>query len=109
MDIELMLQQLVSGLSLGCVYGLIALGYNLIWNAVSIVNMAQGSFVMMGAYIFGAFFKIKLGSPDLLAFIGMIIFMALFGMLCERLFYRPLKNAHVRTKLVALIALSILL
>ena len=49
----IVVQQVVNGLALGCVYGLIALGYSFIWNAVELVNLAQGSFVMVGAFVFG--------------------------------------------------------
>ncbi len=109
MDIAVIIQQIVSGLALGCVYGLIALGYSLIWNAVAVVNLAQGAFVMVGAFVYGASFVRSFGWPAFPAFAGMIVVMALFGMLCERIFYRPLVNSHVRTKLVALLALSMLL
>jgi branched-chain amino acid transport system permease protein len=109
MDIQLILQQLVSGLALGCVYGLIALGYSLIWNAVAVINLAQGAFVMVGAFVYGATFVRAYGWPAFPSFFAMIIFMALFGMLCERVFYRPLRYAAERTKLVALLALSMLL
>lgn len=109
MDIAAIIQQLVSGLALGCVYGLIALGYSLIWNAVAVVNLAQGAFVMVGAFVYGATFVRKYGWPAFPAFSGMIILMALFGIICERVFYRPLRDAHERTKLVALLALGMLL
>ncbi len=109
MDIQIVMQQVISGLAIGCIYGLIALGYSLIFNAVDVVNLAQGSFVMVGAFVYGASFVRSYGWPAFPAFAGLIIVMAVFGMVCEFFFYRPLRYAHVRTKLVALLALSMLL
>jgi branched-chain amino acid transport system permease protein len=106
---EIVVQQIVNGLALGCVYGLIALGYSFIWNAVELVNMAQGSFVMIGAFVFGMTLTNTLKLPFAISFVLLITIMGLFGVACERLFYRPLKNAHVRTILVSLVALGMLL
>ena len=105
----IVVQQVVNGLALGCVYGLIALGYSFIWNAVELVNLAQGSFVMVGAFIFGVTLTNMLKFPFIVSFVLLVMIMALFGIACERLFYRPLKNAHIRTVLVSLVALGMLL
>ena len=48
-----LIQQLLNGIALGCIYGLIALGYSFIYNAIGLVNLAQGSFVMVGAFLYG--------------------------------------------------------
>ncbi len=106
---DIVIQQIVSGLALGCIYGLIALGYSFIWNAVEIVNMAQGSFVMVGAFVYGFTLMGVMKLPFIVAFFLLIIIMGLFGIACERIFYRPLKNAHIRTILVSLVALGMLL
>ncbi|MCR4425599.1 MAG: branched-chain amino acid ABC transporter permease [Firmicutes bacterium] len=106
---SIVIQQLINGLALGCAYGLIALGYSFIWNAVGLVNLAQGSFVMVGAFVFGVTFTNVMKLPFLLAFVSLIVVMAAFGMVCEWLFYRPLKRAHIRTVLVSLVALGMLL
>ncbi len=102
-------QQIENGLALGCVYGLIALGYSFIWNAAELVNLAQGSFVMVGAFVFGVTLTNMLKLPFIISFLLLIMVMGLFGIACERLFYRPLKNAHIRTVLVSLVALGMLL
>jgi branched-chain amino acid transport system permease protein len=105
----ILLQQLVSGLALGCVYGLIALGYSFLFNSVGLINIAQGSFVMIGAFIYGVTLTNWLQLPIVISLPALLISMGLFGMLCERFFFRPFKRAHVRTVLVSLVALGMLL
>ncbi|MCL1999871.1 MAG: branched-chain amino acid ABC transporter permease [Planctomycetes bacterium] len=109
LSFPIFMQQLVSGLALGCVYGLIALGYSFLFNATGIINLAQGSFVMVGAYIYGVECTNRLKLPFYASLPVLIVSMAIFGMLCERLFYRPFKRAHLRTLLVSLVALGMLI
>lgn len=109
LSFPIFLQQVVSGLALGCVYGLIALGYSFLFNATGIINLAQGSFVMIGAYIYGVELTNAAGLPFYLSFPLLLASMAIFGMLCERFFYRPFKRAHIRTLLVSLVALGMLI
>ncbi|HHW14957.1 MAG TPA: branched-chain amino acid ABC transporter permease [Firmicutes bacterium] len=116
----IIVQQLISGLAYGCIYGLVALGYNFIWNAVGIVNLAQGDFVMVGAYLYAAsfipaFVKVSWlqGIPTPWAFwiaLGLTaLAMALVGVVAQRIVYYPLKDAHPRTILLSTVALSIFL
>ena len=77
----IVIQQLVNGIALGCVYGLIALGYSFIWNAVGLVNLAQGSFVMVGAFVYGATLTSALNLPFWASLPLLILAMALFGIL----------------------------
>lgn len=109
MDWTVVVQQVVSGLAIGCVYGLIALGYSFLYNSVGIINLAQGSFVMIGGYIYGVFLTNSLKLPFVVSFPVLLATMAAFGMTCERLFYRPFKRAHIRTLLVSLVALGMLI
>lgn len=109
MALAILLQQLVSGLALGCVYGLIALGYSFLYNSVGLINIAQGSFVMIGAYIYGVWLTNTFHWPFLPSLMVLIASMGIFGMACERFFYRPFKRAHVRTMLVSLVALGMLI
>jgi branched-chain amino acid transport system permease protein len=83
------IQQLVSGIALGCVYGLIALGFVLIYKATEVVNFAQGDLMMLGGFFAYTFIGI-LGLNYWLGFLLAIISMALFGMLTERLIIRPI-------------------
>lgn len=120
MQFPITVQQLISGLAYGCIYGLVALGYNFIWNAVGIVNLAQGDFVMVGAYLYAAsfipaFVKVSWlqGIPAPWAFwiaLGLTgVAMALVGIVAQRIVYYPLKDAHPRTILLSTVALSIFL
>ncbi len=83
------LQLLISGTSQGCVYGLIALGFVLIYKATEMVNFAQGDMMMIGA--FAGFTYINLaGLPFVWGVLATIATMAVFGMLIERLVLRPM-------------------
>jgi branched-chain amino acid transport system permease protein len=82
-------QMTLSGISQGCIYGLIALGFVLIYKATETVSFAQGDLMMMGA--FGGLAAMTwLGFPYWLAILSTVAAMALFGMLLERLVIRPI-------------------
>jgi branched-chain amino acid transport system permease protein len=83
------LQLLISGISQGCVYGLIALGFVLIYKATEMVNFAQGDMMMMGAFIAFTFINI-LGFPFVWGLLATIVAMALAGVLIERVILRPM-------------------
>src|ERR1700731_2325350 len=82
-------QQLVSGVALGCVYGLIALGFVLVYKATEVVNFAQGDLMMLGGF-FAYTFIAMLGLNYWLGFAAAVAAMALFGMLAERLVGGPI-------------------
>ena len=83
------LQLLVSGVSQGCVYGLIALGFVLIYKATEMVNFAQGEIMMLGAFVAFTFSNL-LGWPFWMAIVMTLLVMAAFGALTERLILRPM-------------------
>ncbi len=83
------LQLLISGISQGCIYGLIALGFVLIYKATETVNFAQGELMMLGAFC-GLALMTLLGFPFWLAVLSAIAAMALFGVLLERIVIRPI-------------------
>ena len=83
------LQLLVSGLSKGCVFGLIALGFVLIYKATEMLNFAQGELMMLGAFV--AFTCVNLaGLPYLAGFALTLVAMLAFGMAVERVVVRPM-------------------
>jgi len=83
------LQLLLSGIAQGCIYGLIALGFVLIYKATETVSFAQGDLMMLGA--FGAFAGMSLfGMPFWLAAILAVVAMAAFGVLLELVVIRPI-------------------
>src|SRR3989344_3642648 len=84
----LVLQIIVAGIAQGCVYGLIALGFVLIYKATETVNFAQGELMMLGAFT-GLACMGLFGLPFWLAAVAAVLVMAGVGMLVERLVIRP--------------------
>ena len=111
-----LLQESVSGIALGCIYALIALGFTLIYKATEVVNFAQGEIMMVGAYI-NFFFVTQFtemagglnGWVFLAALFCSIIFAVLFGIILDYLINRPLKDAPVFSIIMATISLAIIL
>ena len=83
------LQVIVSGISQGCIYGLIALGFVLIYKATETVNFAQGELMMLGAFL-GVTATTVLGLPYWAAVAATLLAMALFGFLLERAVLEPI-------------------
>ena len=83
------LQLVISGIAQGCIYGLIALGFVLIYKATETVSFAQGDLMMLGAFC-GLAGMTMLGFPFWLAVPAAIAAMALFGVLTERVVIRPI-------------------
>ena len=84
----LFLQLVISGVAQGCIYGLIALGFVLIYKATETVSFAQGELMMMGAFAALALMTM-LGFPYWLAVPSVIVAMAISGVLIERVVIRP--------------------
>jgi branched-chain amino acid transport system permease protein len=85
----LFLQLVISGIAQGCIYGLIALGFVLIYKATETVSFAQGELMMLGAFG-GLVGMTMLGFPYWLAVISAIAAMAVFGVVLERAVIRPI-------------------
>ena len=83
------LQLVISGISQGCIYGLIALGFVLIYKATETVSFAQGELMMLGAFC-GLAAMTLMGFPFWLAVLSAIAAMAVFGVVLERLVIRPI-------------------
>lgn len=83
------LQLVISGIAQGCIYGLIALGFVLIYKGTETVSFAQGDLMMLGAFG-GLVGMTMLGFPYWLAVLSAIAAMALFGVVLERLVIRPI-------------------
>lgn len=82
-------QLLVSGVAQGCIYGLIALGFVLIYKATETVSFAQGELMMLGAFC-GLVLMQVMGMPFWIAVLASILAMAVFGVLLERVVIRPI-------------------
>src|SRR3954469_1619852 len=105
---ELVAQSLVSGIAIGCVYGLIGIGFCVIYNASGIVNFAQGAFVMLGGMI--TFVLITLaGLPMIVAAALAVALVAALGVVIERVVVRPLwdRNATMFVMILATLAVQI--
>jgi branched-chain amino acid transport system permease protein len=83
------LQLLISGVAQGCIYGLIALGFVLIYKATETVSFAQGELMMLGAFLALALLTV-LGFPFWLTIPATMLAMGLFGLAVERLVIRPI-------------------
>jgi len=104
------LQLIVSGLANGCVYGLIALGFVLIYKATEQINFAQGDMMMLGAFIaLGLGNDSQVGAPFWLACAGAVLAMAAVGWGLERVVLRRLFGQPQIAVMILTIALGFLL
>ena len=101
------LQLVISGVAQGCIYGLIALGFVLIYKATETVNFAQGDLMMLGGFL-GLSFMVVLGMPFWAAFFATLAVMLLFGMLLERALLRPLLGQPAFTVVMLTIGIGYL-
>ena len=101
-------QYLITGVTVGSVYAMVAVGFNIIYNVTEIINFAQGEFVMLGGLIM-VFIHVSLGLPLVLAFLLTVVLVTLVGMLLDRLAINPIRQPTVLTLIIATIAASILL
>ena len=101
-------QYLITGITIGSIYAMVAIGFNIIYNVTDIINFAQGEFVMLGGMIM-VLFHVSLGVPVVFAFLITIIFVTLVGVIVDRFAIRPIRKPTVLTLIIATIAVSILL
>ena len=91
-DFNSLLAFIIFGVTIGVVYGIVALGISLIYSGLDIVHFAHGEMYMFGAF-FGLVLAHNVGVPYPVALIGAMILTAILGMLVERVFYRRLTRA----------------
>ena len=102
------LNYLVSGLSLGSVYAIIALGYTMVYGIAKMLNFAHGDVIMVGAYVcFFAFTRYGL-NPFISVILAMLVCTCL-GIVIEKLAYKPLRAAPSLAVLITAIGVSYLL
>ncbi len=110
------LQQLLNGLTLGAIYGLIALGYTMVYGIIGMINFAHGEIFMIGAFVAVITFLL-LGMADvtwvplaiLLVLMSSMFFTGVYGWTLERIAYRPLRKAPRLAPLISAIGMSIFL
>ena len=96
---------LISGISLGSIYAIIALGYTMVYGIAKMLNFAHGDVIMVGAYIcFYATSRYEL--PPLVGVILAIIVCTILGIVIERLAYKPLRAAPILAVLITAIGVS---
>ncbi|OLU33716.1 branched-chain amino acid ABC transporter permease LivH [Pseudomonas sp. PA15(2017)] len=110
------LQQLVNGLTLGSVYGLIAIGYTMVYGIIGMINFAHGEVYMVSAYLAAiaiavlAFFGVH-SFP--LVILGTLVFTivvtGVYGFAIERIAYKPLRNSTRLAPLISAIGMSLIL
>ena len=113
---EYFAQQLINGLTLGAVYGLIAIGYTMVYGIVGMINFAHGEVYMMGAFIAITTF-LGLGLVGItyvplalaLVLISAVAFTSVYGWAIERVAYRPLRGSFRLAPLISAIGMSIFL
>lgn len=102
---EFYIQLVVSGLVLGSIYALVALGFAIIYKSTSVVNFAQGELLMMGAYFCFAM-VVQFKVPWFWAFVLTLVFSLVLGLAVERLILRPMIGEPVISIIMVTIGLS---
>ena len=113
---EYFLQQLINGVTLGMIYGLIAIGYTMVYGIVGMINFAHGEIYMIGAFVAVITFTVlgMFGLPSvtlaiLIVLIVSMFFTSAYGWVVERLAYRPLRGSFRLAPLISAIGMSIFL
>ncbi len=102
---DFFLQLVLNGLVIGSIYALVALGFVIIYKSSSILNFAQGEFLMLGAYVcLAAFTSAKI--PFALAFVLTLVFSAVLGVLMERVLLRPMIGEPVISVIMLTLGLA---
>ena len=114
---EYLIQQLINGLTLGSIYGLIAIGYTMVYGIIGMINFAHGDVFMVGSFIALAVFLILtsvfgfafLPLVLLIVLIVSMLFTSAWGWTVERMAYRPLRGSFRLAPLITAIGMSIVL
>lgn len=102
------LSHLISGISLGSIYAIIALGYTMVYGIAKMLNFAHGDVIMVGAYV--CFFAVsRFGLNPLVGVLAAMAVCTVLGVLIERLAYKPLREAPSLAVLITAIGMSYLL
>jgi branched-chain amino acid transport system permease protein len=113
---EYFLQQLINGLTLGAIYGLIAIGYTMVYGIIGMINFAHGEIFMIGSFIALISFLILGPSGGVMVPIALLVVLlvamsltAVYGWALERIAYRPLRGSPRLAALISAIGMSIVL
>jgi branched-chain amino acid transport system permease protein len=114
---EYFVQQLVNGLTLGSIYGLIAIGYTMVYGIIGMINFAHGDIFMIGAFIalivflilISAFYAVPVAIALLIMMIVAMLLTSLYNWTIEKIAYRPLRGSFRLAPLITAIGMSIAL
>lgn len=113
---EVFIQQLINGVTLGAIYGLIAIGYTMVYGIIGMINFAHGDVYMIGAFnaliAFLVLFGLGISWIPLAIIVALavtVVITAAYGWTVERVAYRPLRNSTRLAPLISAIGMSILL
>ncbi|MBV8536844.1 MAG: branched-chain amino acid ABC transporter permease LivH [Alphaproteobacteria bacterium] len=113
---EYFLQQTINGITLGAIYGLVAIGYTMVYGIIGMINFAHGEIYMIGAFISIIAFSVlaALGITYvplavLIVLATAVIFTSAYGWAVERIAYRPLRGSFRLAPLISAIGMSIFL
>ena len=113
---EYFVQQLINGITLGSIYGLIAIGYTMVYGIIGMINFAHGDIFMVGAFLaliaFLVLVAIGITAVPLALLLVLLVAMALtalYGWAVERIAYRPLRQSFRLAPLISAIGMSIVL
>lgn len=116
MDYYIVLQQLINGVVLGCTYGLIAVGYTMVYGIIGMINFAHGEIYMISAYLTAIFIAVLawagIGWAPLAVVItlfGAVAITGFYGWTVERIAYRPLRTSPRLAPLISAIGMSLVL
>ena len=99
------LHYIISGISLGSIYAIIALGYTMVYGIARMLNFAHGDVIMVGAYVcFYAVFRFQL--PAALGVVLSVVLCTVLGVVVEKLAYKPLRNVPSLAVLITAIGVS---
>ena len=114
---EIFLQQLINGVTLGSIYGLIAIGYTMVFGIIGMVNFAHGDVFMLSAFVGLILFLVvsqvlgiaSVAVAFVVMLVGAMLVTALWNWTIERVAYRPLRGSFRRAPLISAIGMSIFL
>jgi len=113
---EYFLQQTINGVTLGAIYGLVAIGYTMVYGIIGMINFAHGEIYMIGAFIsiitfclLALFGITSVPLALLIVLVSAVVFTSVYGWTVERLAYRPLRGSFRLAPLISAIGMSIFL
>ena len=99
--------QLISAIKLGSIYALVAIGYSIVYSIMGMINFAHGELLMIAT--FALWVLMNAGIPFGFAVVLAIVITVLFGILIEKIAYRPIRDAGESTQIITSLAVSIFL